>query len=121
MVKQMSKAERAEYMRDYRARKKREEVARAEIEVRVNPPVVDSPLDVVDVSTAAPVTHLLPPAKEWLVRRPSFLAAPDDDCGVCGHDRQSYHLGPICTMGVIRDGRRRLCECPAFVDSSEPF
>jgi hypothetical protein len=68
---------------------------------------VDKPVDTVDTSTPS--------------RRPSFLAAPDDDCGVCGHDRQSYHLGPTCTMGVLRGGRRSFCGCPAFVDPAEPF
>ena len=51
-------------------------------------------------------------------RKPGFLAAPDDDCAACGHDRQAYHLDGICRMPT---GPRSRCGCPAFVDSSEPF
>lgn len=50
--------------------------------------------------------------------KPPFLAAPDDDCGACGHDRQMYHLDGVCRMPT---GPRARCGCPAFVDPSEPF
>lgn len=52
------------------------------------------------------------------VPRPSFLAAPDDDCAACGHDRQFYHLGDKCSYPMTTRAR---CGCPAFVDSAEPF
>jgi len=50
--------------------------------------------------------------------RPSYVAAPDDDCMACHHDRQSYHLNGVCTAAVTYRGR---CGCPAFVDPAEPF
>ncbi len=46
------------------------------------------------------------------------LAAPDDDCMSCGHDRQSYHLDGPCRMPT---GPRARCGCPVFVSSAEPF
>lgn len=46
------------------------------------------------------------------------LAAPDDDCASCGHDRQGYHLDGVCRMPT---GPRARCGCPAFVDPAEPF
>lgn len=46
------------------------------------------------------------------------LAAPDDDCAACGHDRQFYHLGDKCSYPMTSRAR---CGCPAFVDSAEPF
>lgn len=41
--------------------------------------------------------------------KPSFLAAPDEDC-VCGHDRHAYHLAGTCSASV---GRRK-CPCVGF-------
>ena len=49
---------------------------------------------------------------------PPFLAAPDDDCKACGHDRQSYHLAGTCAFPL---DRRHRCGCPQFVDAAEPF
>lgn len=46
--------------------------------------------------------------------RPSFLAAPDDDCLACGHDRQNWHLTGRCMAPV---GRRNVCACPAFLEA----
>lgn len=45
-----------------------------------------------------------------------FLRAPDDDCPRCGHDRQSYHLGALCTFLVAPRSR---CGCVTSPD--EPF
>lgn len=55
-------------------------------------------------------------------RRPSFLAAPDDDCGACGHDRQAWHLpadAPCRAPAPYAPGGT--CRCPAFVDATDPF
>jgi hypothetical protein len=42
--------------------------------------------------------------------KPAFLAAPDDDCAACGHDRQTVHIEKC-----------RICGCPEFVAVEEPF
>jgi hypothetical protein len=67
----MTRDDRAAYQRDYRARKQREAAEAGMIELR--PP-----------SPKPPAAH---------TGRPSFLAAPDDDCATCGHDRQATHAG----------------------------
>ena len=110
MPKQMTKAERAAYQRDYRNRKKREELARGEIGVRVD--TVDKP---VDVSTIAQEQHPeLPPTRplvtvDW---RKKLLAAPDDDCVTCHHDRHTTHPdGGACKAPT---GNGRTCLCRRF-------
>lgn len=54
--------------------------------------------------------------------KPSFLAAPDDDCAACGHDRQTYHLntGGVC-WAPAPNTRSRRCDCPSYVSAAEPF
>lgn len=99
MPKQMTKAERAAYMRDYRARKKTASDGAGSAQPETPPdsiPAVSAPGP---VATPDPVL-------------PSFLAAPDDDCLACGHDQQTYHLAGPCAFPV---GRRQTCGCPAFV------
>lgn len=89
---------------------------------------VDRPVDRVDTSTAADLTFVVDThgsrdKADWTprqVRRPSFLAAPDDDCAACGHDRQSYHLTADGTCAFPTAPRSR-CGCPAFVDTADPF
>jgi hypothetical protein len=63
------------------------------------------------VPPGSPDNDLLPAGGDNPVR-PSFLAAPDDDCLACEHDRQAYHLDGRCTFPV---GRRQQCGCPGFV------
>jgi hypothetical protein len=45
--------------------------------------------------------------------KPSFLAAPDEDC-VCGHDNHAYHLSGACGAWISVNGRRQRCPCPSF-------
>lgn len=52
--------------------------------------------------------------------RPSFLAAPDDDCGACGHDRQLFHLDGACKAPAPHTKTRR-CGCETYVNAAEPF
>jgi hypothetical protein len=121
----------AEWWRDYRARKAAAaegaheapkaadphaqcDARIAELEAEVarlragvaQPARVDSP---VDTSTPSTPRRQLTSAQ----RVAAGLAAPDDDCVACGHDRQGMHMSRP-------DGRCR-CGCPAFVDSAEPF
>jgi len=42
--------------------------------------------------------------------KPSFLAAPDEDC-VCGHDRHAYHVSGACGAWV----NRKRCDCQGFM------
>ena len=44
------------------------------------------------------------------VSKPSFLAAPDEDC-VCGHDRHAYHVSGACGAWV----NRKRCSCQGFM------
>jgi hypothetical protein len=93
---------------DSRIRELEAEVGRLRGGTVIHAPV-DSPVDVSTPST--PVTAAA--AARAHTGRPAFLAAPDDDCVACGHDRQEMHMSRP-------DGKCR-CGCPAFVDSAEPF
>lgn len=120
MPKQMTREERAAYMRDYRAQKRREAVAMGEIaapRAQVDSSTVSTPMST-DVSTPSPPAPRKPAQLTLAQKVAAGLAAPDDDCAACGHDRQAYHLDGICRMPT---GPRSRCGCPAFVDSAEPF
>lgn len=54
------------------------------------------------------------------VNRPAFLAAPDDDCAACHHDRQYYHL-TLDGKCSYPTGPRTRCGCLVFIDAAEPF
>ena len=98
MPKQMTKAERAAYQRDYRNRKKREAFARGEIGVRVD--TVDRRVD-----TSTPTI-----TKAELLRR--LAPQPDDDCMTCKHDRHTTHPdGGACKAPA---GNGRTCLCRRF-------
>lgn len=64
---------------------------------------------VLDTSSAA--------ATDW---RAKLLAAPNDDCAGCGHDRQSFHLDGSCRAPMPHTKGRR-CGCETFIDPAEPF
>ena len=44
------------------------------------------------------------------LQKPTFLAAPDEDC-VCGHDRHAYHVSGACGAWV----NRKRCSCQGFM------
>lgn len=100
----------AAWWREYRARRR----AQHEALDRETMPSVGrqdaAPLGVAAADEAGP--RGLPQADDEyrLSSRPTFLAAPDDDC-VCGHDRHAYHLGGGCNAYV---GRKR-CPCSGFM------
>lgn len=102
MPRQLSRDERREYQRLYRARKKGLQVS-SEPEVRPHDPVVDipvdKPVDTVDMPTAKPVS-------DW---RKKLLAAPDDDCVTCKHDRHTTHPGGGACKAPTGNGRTCLC------------
>ena len=114
---------RREYMRDYMRQKRAADKARGRDVKGGETPVSNA----LDMSHAADVSRetrdilpVLPRGQEKV--RPSFLAAPDDDCAACGHDRQQYHLnaGGVC-WAPAPNTRSRRCDCPTYVSAAEPF
>lgn len=122
MPTSMTKAERAAYMRDYRARKKSSDGAGAVQSAEQLPvPPPGSVAPPIEGGTARQKRSGNIPALDGQsgtgtyanpLAVPSFLAAPDDDCLACGHDQQAYHLAGRCTFPI---SRRQPCGCPAFV------
>ena len=132
----MSPSNSAEYQRAYRARKKTatdplpagtslpdvhaacdRKIANLTAEVRrlnglvmVYQPVYegmrDAPGNAAVAQTMLASETLLPVT----VSKPSFLAAPDEDC-VCGHDRHAYHVSGACGAWV----NRKRCDCQGFM------
>ena len=97
---------RKEYMREYMARKRAEKKARADAVLLAETPLID-PFPpgsdrLLDHYPDAPQRPLVKP-------KPSFLAAPDDDCSKCSHDRHSsQHVYGPCQAWVGK--RRCLCQ-----------
>lgn len=127
---------RREYMREYMRAKRAQDKARGRVKGGDATPVVDTS----DTSTAFNVSRETPIAvvrlsplvtreevaafkrAEYERVKPAFLAAPDDDCASCGHDRQTYHLNADGKCWAPAPHKRsRRCECPAFLDPAEPF
>lgn len=113
MPAKRTKEQQAAYMREYRAKKaaaalelnRERDIALAEEGMRSAPPVDD--ITQWPVTEVGLTEHPLPAA----TIKPSFLAAPDEDC-VCGHDRHAYHLTGPCTA-FIRPKTK--CPCPEFM------
>lgn len=132
-MKARTRDEQREYMRRYRAEKKAaQQMSKSLAEgatAGVTAHMVDIQLDEVDTSTN-PTSRMLDAMilataasrMSSAQRIAAGLAAPDDDCGACGHDRQSYHLtvSGKC-QAPLGTGRAQFCGCPAFVDPAEPF
>jgi hypothetical protein len=97
----MPKRDRADYMREYRARKR--------LEAGLVDPVVTHEGFIGRDGTAV----------VWEVgeEKPVIDQRPGGDCALCGHDRSFYHAGR-CTF--LHDDRTR-CGCAAWVDPVEPF
>ena len=55
--------------------------------------------------------------RDWGVHgtRPSFVAAPDDDCAACGHDRHRWVQEGVCKAPVGRG----TCGCTDFATREE--
>lgn len=57
------------------------------------------------------------------IHRPAFLAAPDDDCAACGHDRHRWVQEGVCKAPTFYEsaGRRREtpCGCTDFATREE--
>ena len=106
----------AAWWREYRARKRpaAPEAARPETTTpRVPlPPHMDVAGFCQRDGLKWPCTAALLAPPEVIQPRPSFLAAPIDECAACGHDRQSFHLAGPCQAPA---GRRR-CGCEPFVE-----
>lgn len=128
----MTREERAAYQREYRKRKRIEGRWKAglqditpgtDIHAACDARIADLETEIRRLTAGVNVGSLVarPPTPSMVVSRatskPSFLAAPDDDCSVCGHDRHTYHLG-VCTCPT---GPKARCGCPAFVSAAEPF
>ncbi len=92
-MKKRTKEEQAAYMRDYRARKKAD-VSRETPEG--------------SLGAIAAVQGVAPKKIDW---GRIIAPAPNDDCALCSHDQQSYHLGGPCRFPV----GRRPCGCVEFV------
>jgi hypothetical protein len=101
MPKQMTRDERAAYQRDYRAKQKLRQQQSEDLAEPGKTPKTPVP----DMSTVSTPSR----------RKPSFLVAPDDDCGACHHDRHTYHMGLTgrCTAAT---GYHERCDCPAYVE-----
>ena len=127
----------AAWWRDYRARKASEQQESKGLQDAATPQAqqpqqVAPPIERVEIDTATQdvsgydaggtLVKVVTYAERVAKPRPSFLAAPDDDCGACGHDRQAYHLpAELPCRGPAPYARGGACRCPAFVDSSDPF
>jgi hypothetical protein len=105
MPKQMTKDERAAYQRDYRARQK---LRQQQSEGLAEPDKTQdkTPVDMSTLSTpsAAEVApdRTCGPSYFPVKPKPSYLAAPDDECLICHHDRQSTHPnGGACGHGCL--------------------
>ena len=117
-MKARTKDEQREYMRAYRARKKAENAAGGP------PPVapVKTPVqDTQDMSREITDVKLY---TVGVTRKPmpSYLAAPDEACASCTHERHEWHLETPCRYPVGPRGRK--CGCPVWIaplDDSEPF
>lgn len=142
MVRKRTTEEAREYMRQYRAQKRgatHGATSDAGGVTAVDKTPVSTPLDVsgppiISTDLGAQVAEAkarldaefgtTPPFDFRPQHRikPSFLAAPDDDCAACGHDRQQYHsnLDGVC-IAPAPNTRSRRCGCPSATDASEPF
>jgi hypothetical protein len=100
-MKKRTVEEQREYMRGWRAEKKRKQQQSEGLAEPGKTPKTPVP----DMSTVSTPSR----------RKPSFLVAPDDDCGACGHDRHTYHMGLTgrCTAAT---GYHERCDCPAYVE-----
>lgn len=110
----------ADWWREYRRKKKAEQSPHA---TPTKTPV-SQPLDTSSaaVSIATDGTPEMHAHAEQIVTdwRAKLLAAPNDDCAGCGHDRQSFHLDGSCRAPVPHTKGRR-CGCETFIDPAEPF
>lgn len=135
MPKPRTTEERTAYMRAWRAEKKRKQQESQGLQEPGATPTHETPVaDTVDTSTAVAPEAIIPlpydvtpeqvafKRAEYERIKPSFLAAPDDDCAACGHDRQTYHLnaGGVC-WAPAPNTRSRRCDCPSYVSAAEPF
>lgn len=82
----------------------------------------ETPIDVIPLPYEVTPEQIAFKRAEYERIKPSFLAAPDDDCAACGHDRQTYHLnaGGVC-RAPAPNTRSRRCDCPSYVSAAEPF
>lgn len=148
MAKARSKEEQAEYMREYRARKRQEQqragsieagatgvtsrsdkthaacdarIAELEAEVRrlrrqVSTPAVDtSTVPGLEIHGIAAQGGTAGMAQTDPIHRPAFLAAPDDDCAACGHDRHRWVQDGVCKAPIGRG----TCGCKEFATREE--